>query len=157
MERDKQETKDRCLRSIAIFSRAIFYIVQEDRKPIKPYQLRNCPMLHAGKSVVYSKEGLKSSRVWRRPVLWIKATAPVLWAPGSRKSERFRTELEDILNPSLPHPKCQGQLLVNAPIPRMCWLIVSTAGSSLIPRPVWLVYNGESFETNEITKAFLSL
>ena len=72
MERDKQETKDRCLRSIAIFGRAIFYIVQEDRKPIKP------PMLHTGKSVVYPKEGLKSSRVWRRPVLWIKATAPVL-------------------------------------------------------------------------------
>lgn len=76
MKREKQKTKDRCLRSIAIFGRAIFYIVQEDRKPIKPYQRRNCLILHAGKFTVYPKEDLKTSWVWRIPVLWVKAGAP---------------------------------------------------------------------------------
>lgn len=40
-EREKQRTKDGCLRSIAIFGKAIFSVIQEDRMPIKPYQIRN--------------------------------------------------------------------------------------------------------------------
>lgn len=127
-EREKQKTKDRCLRSTAIFSRAVFYIVQKDGRPDrrqkahKTYQIRQCPILHVGKFTVYPKEA------WGPILLGSENTSSLdkgssprfCWPQSGWGSEWFRTEVEGVLNPNHPRPKCQGQLLVIASIPRMC-------------------------------------
>lgn len=65
-EREKQKTKDRYLRSTAIFARAIFYIVQEDRRPDRRQKAHKTLSDHVGKFTVYPKE----------------AWAPILLGPG---------------------------------------------------------------------------